>query len=106
MLAGCGLQDTINYPLISEGDNARLLAAAGSGEGWTEAQATAGYLLPSLLRPADSVQLANPLSVERSLLRSSLLLAAGRRSAALRCAPCQPGDGRATRAGLVAGGKR
>lgn len=72
LLAGCGLQDTINYPLISESDNARLLAAT-NGVGWTEAQATAGYLLPSLLRPEDSVQLANPLSVERSVLRSSLL---------------------------------
>ena len=72
LLTGCGLQDTINYPLISESDNARLLAAS-NGEGWTEAQAAAGYHLPALLRPADSVQLANPLSVERSLLRSSLL---------------------------------
>ncbi len=72
LLAGCGLQDTINYPLISENDNSRLLAAS-SGEGWTEAQPTAGYQLPALLRPADSVQLANPLSVERSVLRSSLL---------------------------------
>ncbi len=72
LLAGCGLQDTINYPLISESDNARLLAA-DPGVGWTAAQATAGYQIPALLRPADSVQLANPLSVERSVLRSSLL---------------------------------
>lgn len=72
LLAGCGLQDTINYPLISANDNGRLLAV-NPAAGWTETQAGGAYLLPALLRPAESVQLLNPLSVERSVLRSSLL---------------------------------
>jgi phenylalanyl-tRNA synthetase beta chain len=72
VLTGCGLQDAITYPLIGDDDNARLLAATPSA-GWTEPAPEAGYTIPALLRPADSVQLANPLSVERSTLRSSLL---------------------------------
>lgn len=72
VLTGCGLQDIITYPLIGDGDNARLLAAS-RGMGWTEPQPQAGYQLPALLRPNDSVQLANPLSIERSVLRSSML---------------------------------
>ena len=72
VLIGCGLQDIITYPLIGNDDNARLLVA-NQGAGWTEPQPSAGYTLPALLRAADSVQLANPLSVERSVLRSSML---------------------------------
>lgn len=72
VLTGCGLQDAITYPLIGDDDNARLLAAS-PGNGWTEPAPAANYTIPALLRPADSVQLANPLSVERSTLRSSML---------------------------------
>ncbi len=72
VLTGCGLQDAITYPLIGDDDNARLLAATRDA-GWTTPAPQAGYAIPALLRPADSVQLANPLSVERSTLRSSML---------------------------------
>ena len=75
VLVGCGLNEVISYSLIGLEDQNRLLSAY-TGPLPCAALRTpeeGAYPVPCILGASDCIQLANPLALERRLMRSTLL---------------------------------
>ena len=71
ILIGCGLQDTVNHTLSTPENHARLLAAGGqraTGNGLDDANDSS--------RTSPFIQLRNPLSPERQVMRRNLIVSA------------------------------
>ena len=74
VLVSCGLAEIITYSLVGAGDQARLLAAYGADKPFQSVLAAGeAYPTPCILPPEDCVALANPMTPEQRLMRTTLM---------------------------------
>jgi len=74
LLVGCGLEEVITYSLVGDDDAGRLLSAYGQPLPYAALAAVdERYPIPCVLEPSRCIQLANPLTPERRVMRTTLL---------------------------------
>jgi len=74
ILVGCGLQEVITYTLVGKDDFTRLLAALEDpATGYDRPDEQGRYPIPCILDPDDCIRLANPLTPEHEIMRTTLM---------------------------------